>query len=143
MIREWLDRLTDRIEIDWLDFGVTRGCFVTGLYGSVLADERTEQRDVVIASGGLCVPSRTRWDPWARWFHLPRLADPPPFSSPRGGIRYRDPDELLGSKLCFRKLDGDDDDPNTPRCHEYLKRDGDRWRCRAGHVWNAVGVRVE
>lgn len=132
MIREWLDRLTDRIKIDWSDFGVTRGCFVTGIYPFELADERTDARPVVVAAGGLCVPSRPRWEPWARWFHLPRLADPPTFSVPRGGIRYTPSGELLGSWLCLAKL------TEGGRCHEYLTRDGGLLRCPAGHKWNTA-----
>lgn len=51
-------------------------------------------------------------------------------------------DELLGSILCLRRLD---DWPDPPRCHEPLTHhpDSNTWSCRAGHVWDRVGKRVE
>jgi len=92
VIREFIASLVDRVEIDWISFGVTRGCFMVGYYPVELADERAEKRDVVIASGGIGVPEvmRPRWEQWAEWYKLPRLADAlPTFSVPRGPITFR------------------------------------------------------
>lgn len=158
-----LDRLAERISIDWGGFAVTLGGFFEMLgpssYEPWPGGRPLAPEPAIVASGGIAASweymTGRGWDQWRRWHLVPRfrLSDMlPVFSAPRGGISWLTPpitddpyrqtaqrrtSELLGSELCLARLDRED----AERCHETLWSDGDGnlWRCPAGHVWNAAG----
>lgn len=101
-----LDRLSERISIDWSGFAVTHGGFF-GWFGPAEYEpwpggRPPEPEPAIVAAGGYCAPlydfGQTRsadgWDSWRRWYcvHRIRLADLiPPFTAQRGGIRFLQP----------------------------------------------------
>ena len=89
-----LDRLTDRVPIDWWAFGRTKGAFVGDIYefmqvALVKDPEPLELKTV----GGFCAPaSPVRWRPWATYSPpMPTFDLFPTLRAPRGGIRFLPP----------------------------------------------------
>lgn len=96
-----LDRLVERITIDWRDFAVTRGGF-NDLYWPVPIEvwpdgrpPKSEPEPSITVTGGWCAPWQPpRWDPWMHWYpsHPTSILDfVPTIKATRGGIRFITP----------------------------------------------------
>lgn len=95
----WCEKLR-RLEIDWTNFGCTRGGYFDWLgtplvYKSDRRYAQLREEALIRVSGGLQLPwEPDRWRPWARWWpgfdwslesYLPRV------TAQRGGIRLVNP----------------------------------------------------